>query len=111
VADQVGANFNATIPIITNTIPAIFTGFNVSPNSKTPIVRVPAAPISGPDGVGDPDLQHLQGSPEQEYECREQRERGDAPTETRVPLGIFHRDGPADIQQTGGNERKPGSGR
>src|SRR5207245_739839 len=40
-----GASFKVTIPIITNAIPAIFTGFNVSPKSKTPIASVPIAPI------------------------------------------------------------------
>jgi hypothetical protein len=44
-ADYAGASFKATIPVFTNAIPAIFAGFNVSPNSKTPIVSVPTAPI------------------------------------------------------------------
>src|SRR5207248_302668 len=38
-------------------------------------------------------------SPEQEHEGQQQRDRYDAPAETRVPLRILHRDSPADSRR------------
>ena len=33
------------MPVITKTMPAIFAGLSASPNSATPMISVPAAPM------------------------------------------------------------------
>src|SRR5262245_45112168 len=88
-------------------MPAIFIGLSASPNSSTPMVKVPTAPMPVPYRVGDADLQHLQRPPEQEHERGQQDQRDDAPAEARVAVGIFHRDRPADVEKAGGYKCYP----